>query len=54
MPVAQMLQDFKTGVAQCDSLIANAHGVHASGLPFLSPVDQQQITAAAFLNLFIT
>ena len=38
---------------QCDSLIANAHGTHPGGAPVLPAIDQRQITAAAFLNMFI-
>lgn len=53
MPLAQILQTFKDAVAQCDSLIANAHKVDANGTSILPVMDQQQITTAAFLNLFI-
>jgi hypothetical protein len=53
VPVAQALADFQTNVAQCDSLIANAHKTDPSSLPILPVLDQQQITVAAFLNLFI-
>jgi hypothetical protein len=54
MPVAQALADFRTSVAQCDSLIANAHRLEAvSGNPILPAVDREQITVAAFLNMFI-
>lgn len=53
MPLAQILLDFKGSVAQCDSLIANAHKVDATGAPFLPTLDQQQITVAAFLNMFV-
>ncbi len=53
MSLAQNLADFKASVAQCDSLIANAHKVDGSGAALFPPKDQQQITVAAFLNLFI-
>ncbi len=53
MPLQAALADFKSGVAQCDSLIANAHQVNAAGGHILPQVDREQITAAAFLNLFI-
>jgi hypothetical protein len=53
MPTAQALAEFKANVAQCESLIANAHKVDVAGATLLPPVDQQQITAAAFLNLFL-
>jgi hypothetical protein len=53
VPVAQALADFQKNAAQCDSLIANAHKVDSSSVPILPALDQQQITVAAFLNLFI-
>lgn len=54
MAVDQILVDFKGSVTQCDSLIANAHQTNGAGGSFLfSAVDRQQITVAAFLNLFI-
>ncbi|MBR1192306.1 hypothetical protein [Bradyrhizobium sp. AUGA SZCCT0160] len=53
MPLAIALAEFRSSVAQCDSLIANAHQVGASGAPILPAIDQEQITVAAFLNLFI-
>jgi hypothetical protein len=51
--LAQILHDFNSSIAQCDSLIANAHRADAAGVPLLPSLDQQQITVAAFLNLFI-
>jgi hypothetical protein len=51
--LAQTLSEFKASVAQCESLISNAHRVDAAGSPILPPLDQQQITVAAFLNMFI-
>ena len=54
MALGQILFDFNGSVAQCDGLIANAHQTNGAGGPFLFPaVDRQQITVAAFLNLFI-
>lgn len=53
MPLAQVLQEFKTSVAQCDNLVVNAHKADANGVPVLPAIDQQQITTAAFLNMFI-
>ena len=53
MPMTQALADFKSSVAQCNNLIANAHKVDASGAPIFSTVDREQITVAAFLNMFI-
>ena len=53
MSLAQNLVDFKASVAQCDSLVANAHKVDGTGAALFPPADQKQITVAAFLNLFI-
>ncbi len=53
MPIAAALNDFKAKVAQCESLIANAHKQDQAGNPFFSALDRSQITAAAFLNIFI-
>jgi len=53
MPVAQALADFHASVAQCDSLIANAHQLDPAGQSLLPEIDRQQITVAAFLNMFI-
>lgn len=52
MSLAQNLADFKAAVTQCDNLIANAHKTDAAGVFLFSGLDQKQITAAAFLNLF--
>ena len=52
MPLGVVLAEFQASAAQCDNLIANAHGL-AAGTPILPAIDQQQITVAAFLNLFI-
>ena len=53
MSLAQVLADFKGSIAQCESLIANAHKLDAAGGPVFPAIDQQQITVAAFLNMFI-
>lgn len=53
MPIAQALANFRTKAAQCDALIANAHKADPAGVPFFSPIDREQITVAAFLNLFV-
>ncbi len=53
MPLTPVLAEFKASVAQCDILIANAHKTDAAGAPLFPPLDQKQITIAAFLNMFI-
>ena len=53
MPVAAALGAFTAVAAQCDSLIANAHQLDATGNHLLPVIDRKQITVAAFLNLFI-
>lgn len=53
MPLANSVAELQVRVAQCDSLIANAHKVDASGVCPFTLIDRQQITVAAFLNLFI-
>lgn len=53
MPLGITLGEFQARVAQCDSLIANAHQVDATGMPLFPPLDRQQITVAAFLNFFV-
>lgn len=53
MLAAQILAEFRASVAQCQSLIANAHRLDEVGAPILPPIDQQQITIAGFLNMFI-
>jgi hypothetical protein len=53
LPVTAVLNEFKSGVAECDSLIANAHQVSSAGVAILPLLDRQQITVAAFLNMFI-
>jgi hypothetical protein len=53
VPINQALLDFRASVAQCDSLIANAHKADATGAAILPAIDQRQITVAAFLNMFM-
>jgi hypothetical protein len=53
MPISQALEVFKASLSQCDSLIANAHQNHVTGAAILPALDREQITVAAFLNLFI-
>ncbi len=52
MPIAQSLIDFQSNLAQCDSLIATAHAAEAEAYRFAQR-DREQITVAAFLNMFI-
>ena len=54
MPIAAALATLKSEIAQCDSLIANAHRTEASGLYLFTIRDREQITVAAFLNMFIS
>jgi hypothetical protein len=53
LPLAPILADFNSEVGQCDSLIANAHKNDVGGAPILPSLDRQQITVAAFLNLYV-
>jgi hypothetical protein len=53
MPVAQSLADFNASLTQCNSLIANAHRQDANGNHLFPQQDREQITVAAFLNMFI-
>lgn len=53
MSLARILTIFNDSAAQCDKLISNAHRLDPSGAPLLPPMDQRQITVAAFLNLFL-
>lgn len=53
MPVAQSLVDFNASLTQCNSLIANAHMQDANGNHLFPQQDREQITVAAFLNMFI-
>jgi hypothetical protein len=53
VPLAQTLSQFQAEVAQCESLIANAHKLDPAGQSLFPQIDRRQITVAAFLNLFI-
>jgi hypothetical protein len=53
MPLANVIQEFQNSVAQCDSLIASAHRVDQHGAFLFPTLDREQITVAAFLNIFI-
>lgn len=53
MAIAQSLGKFQVDVAQCNSLIANAHVAGMPGIAHLTARDREQVTVAAFLNLFI-
>lgn len=53
MAIGQSLADLQANIAQCDSLIANAHTTGATGVHLFPPRDREQITVAAFLNMFI-
>ncbi|UEP31768.1 hypothetical protein [Burkholderia sp. B21-007] len=54
MAIGQSLAEFIASSGQCDSLIGNAHKVDHTGVHFLSQLDREQVTVAAFLNLFIS
>lgn len=53
MPLSRALADFRNAVSQCDSLIVSAHRQDAAGNSLFQPLDREQITIAAFLNMFI-
>jgi hypothetical protein len=53
MPLANVLAELKNTANQCDGLIAAAHRTDAAGANLFIPAERQQITVAAFLNLFI-
>jgi len=54
MPLATILIEFKAALTQCEALVVNAHKTDsATGQPFLTPTDKEQVTTAAFLNMFI-
>jgi hypothetical protein len=47
------LTELHNSAAQCDSLIANSHKTDPVGTSIHTQIDKEQITSAAFLNLFI-
>ncbi|MDI1361062.1 hypothetical protein [Methylotenera sp.] len=53
MSLSISLSEIKSRVMQCDNLIANTHLTNRNGAYLFSAIDRQQITVAAFLNLFI-
>ena len=53
MPIVQAVATINAKAMQCDSLIANAHKLDAANVPIFSLLDREQITVAAFLNLFV-
>lgn len=53
MPIASAVTNLGAKAAQCDSLITSAHRVDAAGASIFSLADREQITVAAFLNLFV-
>lgn len=53
MSVAHALSRLRAKAAQVDSLVANSHRTDSAGAPLFPTTDRQQITVAAFLNLFI-
>jgi hypothetical protein len=53
VPIAQAVAVLNAKAAQCDSLIANAHRMDAAGAHLFPQLDREQITIAAFLNLFV-
>lgn len=53
MSLTETLATFQKSASQCDRLIANAHQTGATGVALFPALDQQQITVAAFLNLFV-
>lgn len=54
MTLLTTFSDFRASVEQVDSLIANSHQQDSCGFYILPELDRRQITAAAFLNLFIS
>ena len=53
MTIQATLQDLGVKAAQSDLLISEAHALGPEGHPVMSPLSQQQVTVAAFLNLFV-
>jgi len=53
MTLAQSLADFQTRLVACDDLTAAAHKVDGNGDFLFTEPQRQQITVAAFLNMFI-
>ena len=53
MSLVTALNEFNADVAQCDNLIENAHRTDSGGNMLFSSRSQQQITIAAFLNMYV-
>lgn len=53
MSLMQSLAAFQADAAQCNHLIVNAHRVDTDGNALFAALDQNQISVAAFLNLFV-
>lgn len=53
MSLTIALATFRAKATQADSLVANSHKTDVDGIPLFPISDRQQITVAAFLNLFI-
>lgn len=53
MPLNGILAALQTDIGECDGLIATAHRQDAAGAFIFEERQRQQITTAAFLNMFI-
>ena len=53
MSLAAALDRLNAALYQCDNLIANAHRQDAGGQHLFPAMDREQITQAAFMNMFI-
>jgi len=53
MSINQSLASFQGSLSQCDNLISNAHTLSLTGDHYFTTRDREQITVAAFLNMFI-
>jgi hypothetical protein len=54
MTLTDSLNDFIQRLADCDDLVIAAHRQDMNGAYLFSPAQREQITVAAFLNLFIS
>ncbi|QDS13197.1 hypothetical protein FPL03_20460 [Xanthomonas citri pv. glycines] len=53
MPIATAVANLSAKAEQCDSLIVSVHRLDGAGEEIFSQLDREQITVAAFLNLFV-
>jgi hypothetical protein len=53
VPIAGAITALSAKAAQCDALIASAHRVDAAGVSLFPSAEQNMITVAGFLNLFV-